>query len=218
MAVRPRRRGLRVSPAHGKKRLVLNILGVVLLVVGVTLFVGGLTIESEAHDEWSDHVGGDEEPFWERGKTYEDTRRDTARARKELREKQDDATWRIVVGMFSSLGGIALLAFANQRVFARYQAGEMVPVAEDAAEDLSPTISSIASAVSEGIRRGAGESGTPETDSGGRIRHRCGTLNDPEDRFCKGCGEDLGNPVCPSCGKENDADARFCDGCGAGLA
>ena len=49
------------------------------------------------------------------------------------------------------------------------------------------------------------------------IHPTCGTVNDADDVFCKGCGQRLTGRVCPSCRASNDADARFCDRCGATL-
>jgi hypothetical protein len=202
-----------VSPAHGKKRLVLNIVGVVLLGVGIPCVVSGIAGQFEAHGEWSDHVtGGDDfRPYWEQGKSFEDVQRENSEAWDMLTEKGGSSFLTITVGFLCSAAGIGLLAFANQGVFARYRAGEMVPVLDDASSDLTPAITDVASSVSSGLREGA-------RDPGGRIRHDCGASNDPDDRFCKGCGEPLAEPVCPSCGKGNDADARFCDGCGTALA
>ena len=45
----------------------------------------------------------------------------------------------------------------------------------------------------------------------------CDRGNPPGNRFCGGCGAELGRS-CPSCGRENPADHAFCGGCGERLA
>lgn len=47
----------------------------------------------------------------------------------------------------------------------------------------------------------------------------CSTLNDPDARFCKGCGAPTAAAptVCAACSTTNDHDAKFCKSCGAKL-
>ena len=42
---------------------------------------------------------------------------------------------------------------------------------------------------------------------------RCGTLNDYDNNFCKGCGEKL-IKKCPYCGDELDPNSSYCGRCG----
>ena len=46
----------------------------------------------------------------------------------------------------------------------------------------------------------------------------CGTLNDANAAFCKGCGSKLGVSECSKCGAPTDPDASFCSKCGFALA
>lgn len=42
---------------------------------------------------------------------------------------------------------------------------------------------------------------------------KCGTVNEPEARYCASCGSLLHVGTCPNCGSELDADADFCESC-----
>ncbi len=42
---------------------------------------------------------------------------------------------------------------------------------------------------------------------------KCGTVNEPEARYCASCGSLLHTGSCPNCGSELDADADFCESC-----
>ena len=44
----------------------------------------------------------------------------------------------------------------------------------------------------------------------------CGSENDSDASYCKGCGRSLKN-ICPHCGTSNDIDAKYCDNCGKKL-
>ncbi len=108
--------------------------------------------------------------------------------------------------MFLWFVGIPLLAVGQflarlgyMGAVARYEAGEIAPVATDTlnavAEESSKGISTIARAIKEGL------SDKPE----GRNAETC-----------PACGSALAR-ICPACRAPNDADARFCDKCGVGL-
>lgn len=49
--------------------------------------------------------------------------------------------------------------------------------------------------------------------AGGVACPRCGTVNEPEAKFCASCGELLRTDTCPNCGSELDPDADFCEFC-----
>ena len=55
--------------------------------------------------------------------------------------------------------------------------------------------------------------------STGRYCPNCGRPYGQNDKFCMGCGKQLGDvkKVCPNCKKENPSDAMFCAGCGTKL-
>ncbi len=42
---------------------------------------------------------------------------------------------------------------------------------------------------------------------------KCGTINEPEARYCASCGALLHTGSCPNCGSELDPDADFCESC-----
>ncbi len=122
----------------------------------------------------------------------------------------------IAGGAFLSMIGFQMVAFGNVGRLARYQAGETMPVAHDVLRHSTPVIGDVAREVTRSAREGW-EQEEP-LSPGAKVRHTCGTLNDPDDRFCKGCGHSLAGPVCPTCQTQNDSDARFCDKCGNALS
>lgn len=174
-----------IDPGHDSKRATLNRVGVGLLVAGVCLFLGGIV--------------GFARPFFA-GNPFELSFGGSA------------------LSMLSAFLGfvmigisLQLLLMGNAGRILRYQAGEALPVAEDAARHMAP----MANELARGLVRSAREGWEVGVDST-KIPHTCGALNEPDDRFCKGCGQPLGR-TCPSCSASNDADARFCDRCGTPL-
>jgi hypothetical protein len=118
-------------------------------------------------------------------------------------------------GGFVAVVGLQALAAGNMGRILRYQIGESLPPTMDAARHASPVVEDLARGLGRAARDGWADGGTPSSDSS--ITHTCGTVNDADDVFCKGCGQRLTGQVCPSCRASNDADARFCDRCGATL-
>ena len=49
--------------------------------------------------------------------------------------------------------------------------------------------------------------------AGGVACPKCGTINEPEAKYCASCGELLNMGSCPNCGSELDPDADFCEVC-----
>ena len=49
--------------------------------------------------------------------------------------------------------------------------------------------------------------------AGGVACPKCGTINEPEAKYCASCGELLSMGTCPNCGSEIDSDADFCEFC-----
>lgn len=97
--------------------------------------------------------------------------------------------------------GAIMLVFGFHREMGRFVKNESMPVVCEAAEELTPTIEDIASAV-----RGDGKT---------ECQH-CHTANDVNSKFCKSCG----NPIavtCPHCGQTVDGDSAFCKNCGKRL-
>jgi hypothetical protein len=116
------------------------------------------------------------------------------------------------VGGFASMFGLQLLTFSHAGKIARYQAAEMTPVGKDVVRDVLPVASDAVRELAAAAREGL--TGVPAA----KLTHTCGTQNDADDRFCKGCGQPLDHRKCPKCAAANDADARFCDTCGYSLA
>jgi hypothetical protein len=123
--------------------------------------------------------------------------------------------WCAMVGLPLLGVGIAMLKFAYLGAITRYMVGETTPVAGDAIDDLvsrtSGSVKTLAGAVADGLREGAG--------SGEQVACRgCGAQNDAGAQFCDQCGQPLeAQVICGTCARANDHDARFCDGCGAAL-
>ena len=177
-----------LDPGHDSKRATVRTVGLVLLVVGTVCSLTGLGLFLSNFFTFGIQMG------------------------------------RAVVGivMFAGGGmmavvGLQLTMLGNLGTIARYLAGEQLPVARDVARHAAPTVGEfareVARSTAEGWQEGAG---LPEPDA--KVRHDCGTWNDPSDRFCKGCGAPLEGLVCPSCRAVNDQDARYCDACGTVLA
>ena len=118
-------------------------------------------------------------------------------------------------GMLAGLGGQAFTAGNLGRIL-RYKYGETLPPTMDAARHASPVVEDRARGLGRAVREAWTDGESPASRS--RMPHTCGTVNDPDDVFCKGCGQRLTGQVCPSCQASNDADARFCDRCGATMA
>jgi hypothetical protein len=123
----------------------------------------------------------------------------------------------IGAGGFASMWGLGLLRFANRGRIARYQAGEMSPVVKDTMRDIAPAAGDVVRELAGAVRDGLAGGKTAARSSAQKLRHSCGALNDPDDRFCKGCGEPIAGRECPSCHASNDAHAVFCDRCGERL-
>jgi len=98
--------------------------------------------------------------------------------------------WCAFLGMPLLFVGLVICGFAFQGAIARYQAGEVAPVAKDTinylAEGTKEGVKTVATAISEGMATGM---------SGSRKADTC----------------------CPRCSHSNDADAKFCKNCGAAL-
>ena len=98
--------------------------------------------------------------------------------------------WCAFLGMPLLFVGLVMCGLAFQGAIARYQAGEVAPVAKDTinylAEGTQEGVKTVATAIGEGIA--AGMSGSRKADN-----------------------------RCPRCSHSNDADAKYCKNCGAAL-
>ena len=100
--------------------------------------------------------------------------------------------WCLFIG-FPLLGvGGMLLKASYIRETAQYIKDESIPVTKDLYRDLKPEIKDTNDEI---------------------ICPRCGTKNDLDNNFCKGCGEEL-NKKCPHCGEVLDSNSTFCGRCG----
>ena len=117
---------------------------------------------------------------------------------------------RYAIGGFLLMAAVGLIGFAIQGTLSRYTAAEHAPVVKDTVgyvvDGTRGSVKSVAQAVAEGVR------GEPQAV----LRcHKCNKDNDPDAKFCSGCGAALAKSVkCAACGELNDPDANFCDACG----
>ena len=129
--------------------------------------------------------------------------------------------WCAFVGMPLMAVGAGISKFAFMGAVTRYVANEVTPVGTDVFNtivgDTKGSIRDLAAAVGSGLRDGTEAPGSDAPR--GVSCPSCQTVNDPDARFCKGCGASLATSRrCSSCGDEADADARFCDSCGEPLS
>jgi len=183
-----------LDPNHAQKRAKLSGLGVGLLAVGVPCAIIGFCLFISV--------------FFTSSREFFANPDDT----------MDSNARRAVIGMilmagggFASMIGLNLLGFAQRGKIARYQAGELMPLAKDMAQDAAPVIGQVVREIAQSAREGLQSETASPPD---KIRHSCGALNDADDKFCKACGQPLAGPLCPNCGRPNDPDAKFCDKCG----
>lgn len=115
-----------------------------------------------------------------------------------------DLFWCSFVGLpLLGFGGMITL-FAFKGEIAKYVKNESVPVANEAAQELTPAVKSVVSAAKSVLE----EESTFLCPS-------CGEKNDKDSKFCKNCGTAF-SVVCPSCGQATDA-GKFCNHCGKEL-
>ena len=109
--------------------------------------------------------------------------------------------WCLFIG-FPLLGfGGMLLKVSYIRETAQYFKDESVPVTKDLYRDLKPELKDFVNTL-------RGKDTEEEV-----ICSRCGTKNDLDNNFCKGCGEEL-NKKCPYCGEVLDQNSTYCGKCG----
>lgn len=99
---------------------------------------------------------------------------------------------------------------------ARYQAGEMAPVAKDTvnymADGTKDAVQTLAKSLGQGISEGMNAGANTDTQQPATCP-KCKTENDHDAKFCDSCAQPLAN-TCTNCNHPNDPNARFCDNCG----
>jgi RNA polymerase subunit RPABC4/transcription elongation factor Spt4 len=124
------------------------------------------------------------------------------------------------------VAGFGMTSFAFMGAVARFQAGEVAPVARDTfnymAEGTQEGVKTAAKAVGEGLSSGLAAGGmagigsaAPEENQPGVRCHKCNFIETADAKFCSECGAAMEkNKPCPECNELNDPDAKFCDNCG----
>ena len=120
------------------------------------------------------------------------------------------------------VAGFGVTSFAFMGAVARFQAGEVAPVAKDTfnymADGTQEGIKTVGKAVGEGLASGFAAGGinaaASETEAGVRC-HKCNFVETADAKFCSNCGAAMEkSKPCPKCNELNDPDAKFCDNCG----
>ena len=84
-----------------------------------------------------------------------------------------------------------------------YAKNESMKTIKDAYSDLKPEVRDFVNTVTK-----------TETGEDKIMCTNCGNWNEPNAKFCKGCGKPLTKSECPNCGAKIDADSKFCTKCG----
>lgn len=112
--------------------------------------------------------------------------------------------WCLFLGIpLCGVGGM-LLSLGFKREIVRYSKNEVMPLINEASEEMKPAFQNVADAIRQG------------TDGKINVCRTCGTANDAEAKFCKSCGKPL-TITCPMCGEANTRDSNYCDNCGEKL-
>ena len=107
------------------------------------------------------------------------------------------------------IGG-SLTLMAHQREIRQYHADEISPVINETTRDISPAITTIASAIREGLEQNEGDATSP------CVCPTCAAPVSHTDKFCARCGSPL-TRTCPHCSNPLEADDNFCPQCGTKL-
>lgn len=117
--------------------------------------------------------------------------------------------WCAFVGLPMLGIGTFLLKLGYMGTVMRYMAGETVPVASDAMNEMAHGTREGVEVFTGAIRRGLTGNSTVTSCP------ECDAENDPEASFCDQCGATMARETtCPACNDPVEADARFCDQCG----
>jgi hypothetical protein len=129
--------------------------------------------------------------------------------------------WCNFVGIPLLFVGLSMSMFGFLGAVARYQAGEVAPVATDVfnymASGTGPGVRTAAHALGQGLASGMAEA--RQVSSPTQVTcSRCRAPNQSTAQFCKSCGTALPRTSsCRHCGRPTEPDARFCQHCGGQL-
>ncbi|WP_274365378.1 zinc ribbon domain-containing protein [Paenibacillus thermotolerans] len=111
--------------------------------------------------------------------------------------------------------GFVMTSYGFMGAVAKYQSKELTPVAKETFNEFAAGVKPGVREISKGFAEGQG---TSAPDLPGIVCDDCGTENERNSKYCKGCGSTL--PVqkqCAACNHLNDADASYCTECGQRL-
>lgn len=111
--------------------------------------------------------------------------------------------WINFLGMFILFPGLVCLGFGYQGAVARYQAGEIAPIAKDATNYML-----------DGTREELVKTINQVTNNKKKIYcPYCQEDLEVDSNFCNHCGHKL-VITCSNCNTDNDSDSRYCKRCG----
>lgn len=102
------------------------------------------------------------------------------------------------------IGGVCL-QFGFMGEVHKYMAEEHTPIAKDVANEML-----------DGTREGIVKIAKEIKGENGPVCTACGTVNEPNAKFCDNCGKPLAK-ICSECGEPNDGNAKYCRKCGRSL-
>lgn len=168
----------RIDPGHESKRQTMTILGIILIIAGGILLIVGITTFAQPFTTSSREFFADPDGVMDRNSSA-----------------GFGGIAMIGLGGFAAMIGISLLTFANRGKIARYQAGEIAPVAKDTfnyvAKESSEGVKHLAGAIAEGVR--SSQSAPPNTPKEVvKVKCRsCGYLESEDAVFCSSCGKQI---------------------------
>ena len=111
--------------------------------------------------------------------------------------------WLLGIGIPLTFIGSVCTIFGFRKEVINYVKNESMHTIKDAYRDLKPEMRDFVNTVTK-----------TETGEDKIMCSNCGNWNEPDAKFCKGCGKPLVKEKCPNCGAEVDHDAKFCSHCG----
>jgi hypothetical protein len=171
---------------HEGVRTTLKILGPLFILAGVVLIVFGIQEVQKADQERDERWKRQSKEFMAGKRDMHDIEHDHG---------PPAGIFMIGGGGFAVMIGLAMLVFAFQGAFLRYQARVYAPIVKETLREVAPGL------------------------VGGPVHTcpQCHTENPADAHYCKQCGGPLALTRCPGCGTPNDPGANFCTRCGKRL-